>query len=93
MKQLLQWIEELVHHSLLQWDDRIFGDRNRLRAHLAAAGGDVAIPDVVLLLQIAHPVFGIQRMHLQRRCVDEEARADKLVVLVMVPQHVADVLA
>ena len=38
-------------------------------------------------------VLGVERVHLERRRVHEEARADELVVLVVVAQHVADVLA
>ena len=32
-------------------------------------------------------------MHLERRGVDQETRADELLVLVVIAQHVADVLA
>ena len=39
------------------------------------------------------PVLGVERMHLERGHVDEEARADELLVLVMVAQDVADILA
>ena len=35
----------------------------------------------------------VDRVHLQVRGVDEEARTDELAVLVVIPQHVADVLA
>jgi len=45
----LQGIEELVHHSLLEWNDCVLGYRDRLRTYLAAARGDIAITDVVLL--------------------------------------------
>ena len=38
-------------------------------------------------------VLGVERMHLQRGGVDQEARADELVVHVVVAQDVADVLA
>ena len=44
-------------------------------------------------LRSPKPVGGVERMHLERRRVDEEARADELVVLVVIAQHVADVLA
>jgi len=47
----------------------------------------------VLLLQIVDAILDVERMHLERRRVHEEARADELVVLVVVAQHVADVLA
>ena len=38
-------------------------------------------------------VLGVQRMHFQGGGVDQEARADEFVVLVVVAQDVADVLA
>ncbi len=43
--------------------------------------------------QIAHAVGGIERIHLQRGRIHQEARADELVVHVVVAQDVADVLA
>ena len=46
-----------------------------------------------LVLQIADAVLGVERMHLQRGRVDQEARADELLVHVVVAQDVADVLA
>ena len=36
---------------------------------------------------------GVERVHLERRRVDEEARPDELLVHVVVAQHVANVLA
>ena len=45
------------------------------------------------VLQLGDAVLGVERVHLQRGDVDQEARADELVVLVVVAQHVADVLA
>ena len=47
----------------------------------------------MLLLQVRHAVLGVERVHLQRRRVDQEPRADELVVLVVVAQDVAHVLA
>ena len=47
----------------------------------------------MLFLQIVYPVLGIERMHFKRRRIHEEARTDELVVLVVLAQHVADVLA
>ena len=43
--------------------------------------------------QFLDPVLGVERVHLQRRHVNEKTRPDELVVLVMVAQHVADILA
>ena len=86
-------IEELVHHPLLERDDRVVGDGDVLGADLRAALGDVAEPDAVRPPEIGHAVLGVERVHLERRGVHEEARADELLVQLVVAQHVADVLA
>ena len=92
-EQPLQGIEVTVHHALFERNDRVLGNRNRLRTHLPATSGDVAVTDVVLVPQIADPVFGIKRMHFERSGIDEQTRTDKLVVLVVFSQDVAHVLA
>ena len=46
-----------------------------------------------VVLQVAGAVLGVERVHLERRRVDQMARADELVEHPMVAQHVADVLA
>ena len=46
-----------------------------------------------LSLRSANAVGGVERVHLERGRVDEEARADELLVLAVIAQHVADVLA
>ena len=45
------------------------------------------------LAQVLDPVLGVERVHLQRRDVHQKPRADELVVLVVLAQDVADVLA
>ena len=45
------------------------------------------------LLQFRQAVFGVERVHFQRGGINEKARADEFLVLVMVAQDVADVLA
>ena len=42
---------------------------------------------------VGHAVLGVERVHLEVGRVDEEPRADELLVLVVIAQHVADVLA
>src|SRR6185312_11275267 len=92
-EQLLQRIVEAVDHALLQRDDAVVGDVNALGADLGAALGDVAVPDAKVFLERLEPVAGVERVHLHLRDVDEEARADELVVHVVLAQHVANVLA
>jgi hypothetical protein len=42
---------------------------------------------------VGQPVGRVERVHLERGDVGEEARADELLVLVVFAQHVAHVLA
>ena len=46
----------------------------------------------MLLPQGRDPVFGVERMHLERRDVHQEPRPDELVVHLMLAQDVADIL-
>src|SRR5262245_60360219 len=92
VEQLLNRVEEAIHYPLLERDDGVLGNRDELGANLTAARSDVAVPDIVLTLQVRNAVFGIQRVHLERRGVDQEARADELIVLMVVTQYVAHIL-
>src|SRR5688500_17504509 len=91
--QLRQRIIELVDHPLLEGDDRVVGDRDVFRADLRAALGDVAVPDRLAVLQVLEPVLGVERVHLERRRIDEVAWTAELRVFVVVPEHMTDVLA
>src|SRR5919201_1849915 len=83
-----------VDHPLLQRDDRVVGDVDVLRADLAAALGDVAHADAHLAGEQVAPVVRVQRVHLELRVADEHARArEALLVVLVVADHVADVLA
>src|SRR4051812_27304876 len=84
-------IVEPVDDAFLQRNDRVVGDGDVLGADLGAALGDVAVADAVRLLELGEAVLGVERMHLERGDVDQEARADELLVLVVIAQHVADV--
>src|SRR5712675_995782 len=89
-EQAPQRIVHLVHHPLLQRDDGVVGDGNAFRAHARAALGDVAEPHSLRLLQLADAVFHVERVHLQRGDVHEEARAGEPVVHLVLAQHVAN---
>src|SRR2546427_12703625 len=86
-------VVKVVHHALLQRDDGVVGDVDRLGADLRAALGDVAEPDARLLLQVRTTRFDVERVHLEPRQADEEAGTGEAVLAVMVAQHVAHVLA
>ena len=92
-EQARDGVVEPIDHPLLQRDDRIVGDVDVLRAHLRAALRDVAVAEAVRVLQITQPVACVERVHLERGRVHEEPRADELVVLPVIAQHVAHVLA
>ena len=91
-KEPSQRIVEFVHDPFLEGDDGIVGNGDVLGAHLGAALGDIAVPDAVAVTQVGQSILGVERVHLQRGGIDQQARADELIVLVMVPQHMADVL-
>src|ERR1700752_3119389 len=80
--------------ALLQRDDSVVGDVDVLRTHVRAALGDVAEAKSVLLADELRAVVSVQGMHLERCESYEEARArEALLVLVVVADDVADVLA
>src|SRR5207247_2098613 len=86
-------VVELVDDAFLQRNDGVIGDVDRLGADLRAALGDVAEPDARLLLQVRATRFDVERVHLEARQADEEARTREAVLAVVVAQHVAHVLA
>src|SRR5947209_2102684 len=88
--------ERIVHpidDPLLEGDDGIVGDVDVFRTDPGTAFGDVAEPDPLRFLQLRDAVLGIERVHLQRRHVGEEARPDESLVQLVLAEHVADVLA
>ena len=66
---------------------------NVFGTNLAAALGDVAVTDPMNISELVGSILRIQRMHLQRRSVDQKPRPDKAVVHAMIAQDVADILA
>src|SRR5437867_7131874 len=88
-----QGVVEVVHDAFLQRDDGIVGDVDRLRADLRAALRDVAEADPGLLPEVSGARGDVERVHLEARQADEEAGAREVILLVVVPEHVTDVLA
>src|ERR687898_2460065 len=91
--QPLGRIVVLIGDALLEWDDGVVGDVDVYRTDLGAALGYVAEPEAIVLLEVGQPVGLVHRVHLQPLVQHEEPGACKLGVLVVGPQHVADVLA
>src|ERR1700722_629831 len=83
--------EELIDNPLLQRNDPVIRDVDALRTNLRAALGNVAQPDAVLVFQIAHPIFCIERIHLLIRRINQESWTNEVLMNVMVAQHVANV--
>src|SRR5207249_4259106 len=79
--------------TFLQWNYGVVRNRYTFRTHFRAALCDVAITDSLRFRKFLHPVFCIERMHLQRRDVHKKTRPDEFFVFVMLPQNVTDVLA
>src|SRR2546425_1344952 len=85
---------ERVGGALLERDDPVVGDVDVLGADLGAALGDVAEADPRVLLDEARAVTRVQRMHVEARDLDEEARpGERALLVVVVANHVAHVLA
>ena len=83
-----------VDDALLHRDDRVVGDLDVLGADLGAALGDVAHAEAVLRLRLALAVPRVERVHVELGEPDEEPRpGEGLLVLLVVADHVAGVLA
>src|ERR1700732_391499 len=88
-----QRIVKLVYHPLLQGNDRVIRNMDILRADLRAAFRYVAKSDAQLILQQLRPRDAIHRVHIQPCHAHKKPRPAKLLVLVMISQNVAHVLA
>src|SRR2546425_5819047 len=87
-------VEEVVRHPFLERDDRVVRDVDLLGADFRAALRDVAEPDARGLPYELRAVERIERVHVQARQLDEEPRPrEGALVLLVVPDDVADVLA
>src|SRR5262249_52438072 len=78
-EQGLKRIVEPVNDALLQRNDRVVGDRDVFRTNFRTTLCDIAESDSLRLLQLRQPVFRIQRMHLERGRINEQARPDELL--------------
>src|SRR6266436_768033 len=86
-------IEIAVRHPFLERDDAIVGDLDVLGADLGAAARDVAEARPELPSDRGDPVVRVERVHLERRQSNHEARPDEGVLARLVAQDMADVLA
>src|ERR1043165_7378898 len=55
--QFGEWIVVVVHHTLLERNDRVVGYGDLLRTDLGAALGNVAVTDAMRLLQFLRAIF------------------------------------
>src|SRR5712691_4352216 len=92
-QQFSDRIVELVDDAFFQWNDGVVGDRDALGTHRGAAFRDVAVAHALRVLEVGGAVLDIERMHLERRRVDEVSRTDELLVELVFPQHMTDILA
>src|SRR5258706_792230 len=86
-------IEVAIDDALLERNDAVVLDLDVLPAHPGAASRDVAKTGSELLANGRDPVQRVERVHLERRQADHEARPHERVLARLVPQNVADVLA
>src|SRR5262245_1462331 len=82
-----------IDDALFEGNDGVVGDGDVFGANLGAALGDVAQTDTELLTQHVSAVAIVERMHFEAGDAHKEARPAESVLLLVVAQHVADVLA
>src|SRR4029077_718210 len=82
-----------VYDALLERNDRVVRDGDRLGADLGATLGDVAVADPSLLAKVGAAVLLVERVHLVHRGAHQKRGAHELGVLSVGAQHVAHVLA
>lgn len=87
------WIVVTIDDPFLQRNDAVICDVDVFWADLGAASGDIAHTGAKLLFDLWDTVGAVERMHLETGEPDHEARAYKLIFLLVVTQHMADVLA
>jgi hypothetical protein len=73
-------IKKLVHHSLFQWNDGIVCNLDAFGTHVGTALSNVAIPNAVIFAKVFEPVFGVERMHLERGSIYEKTGTDELIM-------------
>src|SRR5712691_4234735 len=86
-------IVEVVNHALFQRNDRVVGDVNVFGTDFGAALGDVAEADSKFVLQQLTSIQAVEWVHFQTRDANKEAWAPELFLLIVIAQHVANVLA
>src|SRR5262249_52733710 len=86
-------VVEFVDDTLLERNDGVVGDVNFFGADFGAALGDVAVAEAEFVLEERNSVCAVERMHFEAGGTDEEARSAERFVLLMIAEHVADVLA
>lgn len=82
----------LVHYTLFQRNNGIVRNCDPLGTNLRTTLSNVAIPDAMLVSQVACAPFAVQRMHLQGSSVNQKTRPDEFVMQFMLAQYVAHVL-
>src|SRR5439155_141343 len=86
-------IVEIIYNSLFERNDCIVGDVYIFGANLGAAFSYVAVADTELLFQQLGSIQTVKRMHFKPRHAHKESRSAELFLLVVIAQHVANVLA
>src|SRR5882762_11075624 len=88
-----QRVVELVHHPLLQRNDGVIRNMDIFRTNLCATFRYVAQSDAQLILQQLRSGNAVHRMHFQSRHAHKKSWPAKLLVLIVISQHMANILA
>src|SRR6185369_2151657 len=83
----------LVYDAFLKWNDSVIRNCNTFRTNFCTTFRYVAIAYAKQIFQFLGPILGVERMHFERRRVNQKPRSDEFLVLIMIPKNVADILA
>src|SRR5688500_7994334 len=93
LKQLSQWVKVAVYDPFFERNDGVVRDGDVLRTHFRTAFRDIAVTDALGLLKLVNAILRIEGMKLEARYEDEKSGTNKLLVQMVIAQHVAHVLA
>lgn len=85
-------VVKAVDDTLFQGDNRVVGDVDVFGADFGTAFGDVAESGAEFIFNFWDAVFGVQRVHFERRQPDHKPRAHEFVLAFVVAQDVTDIL-
>jgi hypothetical protein len=83
----------LVHYPFFEWNYCVICNCDTFWAHVRAALRDVAVAYAMVVSKVFQSALVIERVHLERRAINEQAGPNEMVVQRVLAQDMADILA